>query len=165
MIDTDEHDEPLLVLGEAKSFGFGSINDETIGALKKVAERFPGAVMVVSTLREIGRYSLAEIACLRHLALWGRRKTHGGQPINPLIVLTGTELFAKHDISEAWKQIDGKEPHISIDFGDLHTLAEMTQQRYLGLQSHWERRAENSLPESMRNLLSVFRGRAAALGQ
>jgi hypothetical protein len=162
MMHTDERDEPLLVLGEAKSFGFGSINDEAIGALKKVAERFPGAVMVVSTLREIGRYSLAEVARLRHLALWGRRKTHQGQPINPLIVLTETELFSKHNISNAWKEIDGKEVRPSVDLYDLHTLAEMTQHRYLGLQSHWDRSAENSLPEPMRKLLSAIRGRAAA---
>jgi hypothetical protein len=158
LMDTDEHDEPLLVVGEAKSFGFGAINDEAIDSLKKVAERFPGAVMVVSTLREIGRYSLAEVARLRHLALWGRRKTHQGRPINPLIVLTGTELFAKHTISDAWKQIDGKEVHRSLDLSDLYTLAEMTQHRYLGLQ---DRPGENRLPESMSRLLSVIRSRAS----
>jgi hypothetical protein len=161
-IGLDELDEPVLVLGEAKSFGVGSINDATIGSLKTVAERFPGAMMVVSTLREIRNYSLAEVALLRHLALWGRRKRHRGQPINPLIVLTGTELFAKHNLSEAWKQIDGKEMHAAIDLHDLHTLAEMTQNRYLGLGPHWDRRTENSLPDFMRRLLSAIRGRAGS---
>jgi hypothetical protein len=41
-MDTDEHDEPRLVVGEAKSFGFGAINDEAIDSLKKVAERLYG---------------------------------------------------------------------------------------------------------------------------
>lgn len=161
MISTDERDEPLLILGEAKSFGVGSVNDEAIDSLKKVAERFPGAVMVVSTLRVIDDYSLAEIARLRHLALWGRRQTFEGKPINPLIVLTGTELFAQHFISNAWKEIDGKEVHASIDLRDPHTLAEMTQHRYLGLQSHWDRPVENRLPESMRRVLSAIRSRAS----
>jgi len=161
--DSHESDEPLLVLGEAKSFGVGSINDETILSLRKVAERFPGAVIVVSSLREIGDYSLAEIARLRHMALWGRRGTYEGQPINPLIVLTGTELFARHDISDAWKQIDGKETHAAIDLYDLHTLAELTQQRYLGLQPYWRPREESSVPEPMERLLSALWGRARVI--
>src|SRR5947207_4341788 len=50
--------------------------------------------------------SWAKLARLRHLALWGRREIHEGQPVN-LIVITGIELFAKHDIADAWKEIDG----------------------------------------------------------
>ncbi|TIT21630.1 MAG: hypothetical protein E5W70_16210 [Mesorhizobium sp.] len=155
----DERDEPILVLGEAKSFGVGSINDETIHSLKKVAESFPGAVLVVSTLREIDEYSLAEIARLRHLALWGRRKTHQAGPINPLVVLTGTELFARHGIADAWKQVDGKEMHPSVGLDDLHTLADLTQHRYLGLQSYWDRRDRSDVPEHMGRLLAAIRGR------
>lgn len=157
----DELDEPLLVLGESKSFGIGSINDETMDSLKRVAEQFPGAVMVVSTLKEIHDYSLAEVARLRHLALWGRRRTYEGQPINPLIVLTGTELFAMHSLSSTWNKIDGKEMHISIDLHDLHTLAEKTVLRYLGLGSHWDRSI--GLPDPMRRLLSAVRHRASGL--
>ena len=53
---SDEVDEPLLVLGEAKNFGIGSINDEAIDSLRTVAERFAGAVIVVSSLRAIQEY-------------------------------------------------------------------------------------------------------------
>jgi hypothetical protein len=163
LMGSEERDEPVLVVGEAKSFGVGSINDDAINSLKKVAQRFPGAVMVVSSLRDIGHYSMAEIARLRHLAVWGRRKTYEGEPINPLIVLTGTELFAEYGISNAWKEVDGKETHPVFDFHDLHTLAELTQQRYLGLKSHWERPEQNSFPQPMRSLLSLVRRRAGAL--
>ncbi|MGB8363100.1 MAG: hypothetical protein ACLQUZ_18220 [Rhizomicrobium sp.] len=160
-LGSDELDEPLLILGEAKSFGIGSVDDKAVSSLKSVAERFPGAVTVVSSLREFNHFSLGEIGRLRQLAIWGRRKTYEGRPINPLIVLTGTELFARHNIADAWKQIDGKEMHAAIDLHDLYTLAESTQRRYLGVQSHWEKHAGNSLPEPMRTLLSAVRGRAS----
>lgn len=160
---TDERDEPLLVLGEAKSFGVGSINGETIDALKKVAERFPGAVMVVSTLRVIHEYGLGEVARLRHLALWGRRETHKGLPINPLVVLTGTELFAKYDIATAWTEIDGQEVR-AFDLGNLHELARLTQRRYLGLQPSWyQQPTGSSLPEPMSRLLSAIQHRSSSL--
>lgn len=54
--------------------------------------------MVVSMLRSGGELTLGEIGRLRKLALWGRRVWHHGEPINPLMILTGTELFAMHGI-------------------------------------------------------------------
>lgn len=134
----EEREEPLLVIGEAKSFGRNTINDEAISTLKTVAERFPGAVMVVSTLRSAHELSLAEVARLRHLALWGRRAWREDQPINPLIVLTGTELFAELGIANAWSKIDGAQKHGRYDFRNLYTLSELTVNRYVGLDSHWD---------------------------
>lgn len=157
-LGTSERDEPLVVLGEVKSFGVGSVNDETIAALQDVAEKFPGAVMVVASLREIGEYSLEEIARLRRLALWGRRTPFPQS--NPLIILTGTELFADHGISNAWKKVDGKEVHPSYDFNDLYTLADMTQHRYLGLESRWHRDGNSDLPDHMSRLLAAIRFRS-----
>ena len=107
--------------------------------------------------------SLIEIARLRHLALWGRQEPYKGLPINPLIVLTSTELFARHNISDAWKKIDDKEIDPVIDLNDLHTLAQMTQQRYLALQPYY-RRKETSVPEPMRRLLSAIQSLARETG-
>lgn len=154
-----ERDEPLLVIGEAKSFGRNAINDEAVAALRTVAERFPGSVMVVSVLRDASDLSLAEIARLRRLALWGRRSRHEGQPINPLIVLTGAELFAEHGIAGAWRKIDGNEMHPIYDFHNLHTLSELTIGRYLGLGSHWDQAADGQALPVMANLLTLLRSR------
>ena len=66
----DERDEPLLVIGEAKSFGKNAINEDAVLGLRKVADRFPGSIMVVSSLREIGEYTAEELQRLRDLALW-----------------------------------------------------------------------------------------------
>jgi hypothetical protein len=100
----DERDEPLLVIGEAKSFGKNAISEDAVIGLRKVADRFPGAIMIVSSLREIGDYTADELQRLRDLALWGRREVYHGQPTNPLVVLTATELFARHGIRDAWKE-------------------------------------------------------------
>ncbi|NTJ35943.1 hypothetical protein G6K86_30475 [Agrobacterium rhizogenes] len=134
MLD-EERDEPLLVIGEAKSFGHGAINDDSVTALKKVAEKFPGSVMVVSILRDGGELTLAEVARLRSLALWGRRSSDKSS--NSLVVLTGTELFAQHGIYAAWKKEDGHERFRGHDFHDLLSLATLTQERYLGLVHQW----------------------------
>jgi hypothetical protein len=138
----DERDEPLLVIGEAKSFGKNAISEDAVIGLKKVADRFPGAIMIVSSLREISDYTADERQRLRDLALWGRREVYEGQPRNPLVVLTATELFARHGIFDAWKK-EGEAAeavHPSIDPADLHVLAELTQKRYLGLPGFWEER-------------------------
>jgi hypothetical protein len=47
----DEQDEPLMVIGEAKSFGKNSISESTVAGLKRVTNRFPGAIMIVSSAR------------------------------------------------------------------------------------------------------------------
>jgi hypothetical protein len=137
----DERDEPLLVIGEAKSFGRNAINEDAVLGLRKVANRFPGAIMVVSSLREISEYTADELQRLRDLALWGRRQVYEGQPINPLVLLTATELFARHGISDAWKKGEASEAVSNyIHPADLHTLAELTQKRYLNLPRFWEER-------------------------
>jgi hypothetical protein len=133
----EEKDEPILLVGEAKSFGKNSIDDDAVANLRQVAERFPGVMMVVSSLRPISDYSTAEIQRLTDLARWGRFRTLDGRPRNPLIVLTATELFSEHGITQAWKNIGGRAvqlvEHASVDFTDLYQLAEATQRLYLNL--------------------------------
>lgn len=157
----EERDEPQLVFGEAKSFGRNAINDDAVASLRKIAERFPGAVLVVSTLREPGELTLAEIARLRALAFWGREKDDG-EPGNPLIVLTAVELFAEHGVRSAWEQLDGEKIHSVYDFHDLHTLSDLTLERYLGLAPRWEpAAAAQSLP-AVKAILGLVRLRSEA---
>jgi hypothetical protein len=135
----DEREEPILIVGEAKSFGKNAIDDDAIASLRQVAERFPGAMMVVSSLRPISDYLPIEIQRMTELAEWGRLRTLNGRPRNPLIVLTGTELFCEHGIRQAWKDAGGRAAQMvapaAVDFTDLHQLAEATQHLYLGMPS------------------------------
>jgi hypothetical protein len=147
LIDGEERIEPYLLVGEAKSFGKNAIDEKAIASLKKVAERFPGALMVVSSLRKIAEYSPDEIIRLRELALWGRSHHRQGKPENLLIVLTGTELFAAHHIYDDWGE-DGEtgsfvRKYASIDLSNLHEVAELTQRRYLGIPTFGEELRQN----------------------
>jgi hypothetical protein len=156
----DERDEPLLVIGEAKSFGKNAIGEDAIIGLRKVANRFPGTIMIVSSLREISEYTADERQRLRDLALWGRREVYQGQPRNPLIVLTATELFANHGIFDAWKKMGGEAVHPSIDPADLHALAELTQKRYLDLPGFWgEWMKARDLAHQRRRLMKLIQTR------
>ena len=128
--------KPAFVIGEAKSFALDAISNDVVDGLKAVAERFPGAFMAVAVLKS--EFSAAERARLIPLAKWGRRRMHEGWPIHPLIVMTGTELFANWQIDHAWKEKGGKTKAFVelgyVDISDLYTFAELTQRIYLDLQ-------------------------------
>ncbi len=162
-LGSDEGDDPVLVVGEAKSFGRNSINEDAVVTLKKVVDRFPGAVMVVSTLRNGSELSLAEIGRLRRLAIWGRRSNIDGGAVNPLILFTQTELFANYGIDQAWEKIDGQRIHGYYDVDDLGTLADLTASRYLGLAERWDRQAQVQAPEPMLAILRLLKARAGAI--
>jgi hypothetical protein len=126
---------PVLIIGEAKSFAHHAITREVIDDLKRVAGRFPGAFMAVAVLKS--DFSPQEREGLTSLAKWGRRRSHEGWPMHPLIVMTGTELLANWYVKQAWKDKGGKtkalvEPAY-VDTSDIYTFAELTQQLYLDL--------------------------------
>jgi hypothetical protein len=126
---------PILVIGEAKSFAMNAITKEVIDGLKVVAERFPGAFSAVAVSPK--KFSADEKARLTAFAKWGRRRIHEGWPIHPLIVMTGTELFANRQIDQAWKDKGGKAKALIdpgwVDISNLYTFAEFTQLLYLDL--------------------------------
>jgi hypothetical protein len=156
----DEREEPLLVIGEAKSFGKNAISEDAIIGLRTVADRFPGAIMIVSSLSEISDYTTDELQRMRNLALWGRRDIYEGHPTNPLVVLTATELFAEHGIFNAWKETGGA-VHPPLAPTDLYTISELTLKRYLGLPGFWEeRRKVHDLAYQRRRLMKLIQGRA-----
>lgn len=144
-----------IVFGEAKSFGRdGSqhpsratgkaatkgdvIKQDDVERMKALAEAFPGAVLVFATMKEASELTNDEVARLRKLAEWGRgymresRRTRA-----PVIVLTGTELFAGYSLHSAWKEKGGKHERLIspgyVQLDQLKTLADLTQQLYLDM--------------------------------
>lgn len=91
IIDLEE--EPVLVFGEAKSFASESFRQEDVDRMRQLGERFPGAFLVFATLKDA--LSDTEKKLVGDLALWGRAVLTDGRPHSPVIVLTGTELFAQ----------------------------------------------------------------------
>ncbi|WP_257828996.1 hypothetical protein [Burkholderia glumae] len=131
-----------LLFGECKTYGPFEAKD--FDRMRYLAKMFPGAVLVFSTLRET--LSRKEITALTRLAKSGRKYWKPERPINPILILTGTELLSEMRPPYCWSEIDQKRfTHIV----DLIALCDATQQRYLNLPSWhedwrkaWERRRE-----------------------
>jgi hypothetical protein len=134
---------PELVIGEAKSLGQGELITATeLAKLKAVAAKLPEAVLVIATLRD--HFPSAEQKILKKFVAWGRRVNAYGEPTNPILILTSHELTMEHDLSSTWKSLGGR--HASFaDYRQVRTLsslADATQQIYLGIPSFHQEREE-----------------------
>ncbi len=131
-------DEPVFAIGEAKSFAEEAIHREDVTRLRVIASKLPGSFLVFAVLKDA--LSEAEKNRVARLALWGRTPLPDGRPRAPVIVLTGTEVFADQSVTDAWKQKGGRHAqlasHASIRLDNLRTLSDLTQQLYLGLPSY-----------------------------
>ena len=136
--DDSKHDtygDPKLVIGEAKSFGANAIKKKDMAQLKKAAEMLPNSIIAISVLKE--SFSNTEKALLKKFVEWARKPVNY-KPRHWVILLTGTELFAKHNISYAWK--DKGNPYNK--FSDYHCtrtlqgLSNSTQAIYLNMPSY-----------------------------
>jgi hypothetical protein len=150
----DEQDV-ITVFGEAKSFGEKCFGPKDILRMRQVAELFPGSFLVFAALKDILHEE--EKSLIADLARWGREPLENGLSRAPVIVLTGMELFCPWHISHSWKETDGLRKQFADDNGtrldNLWTLADATQQVYLGLPSRfdemrkrWERARQAANP-------------------
>jgi hypothetical protein len=117
-----------LLFGECKSYGLFEKKD--YGRMRYLAKMFPGAVLVFSTLRKtLSRKEIAEIA---KIAKAGRKYWKAEQPVNAVLILTGTELFADVPPPYCWDDATKKRFEHVHGFLDL---CDATQQLYLNLPS------------------------------
>ena len=151
MFGTDRPTE--IVFGEAKSFGKVGEDiflDVDVDRMKRLAMRFPGSICVFATLKDGAALTRNEVARIRKFAEWGREYNRDRRQTRaPVILLTGTELFAAHDLSHAWKEKGGRHAELIapayVSTERLTLIADFTQQLYLGMPSYhdWtERRWE-----------------------
>ena len=146
-------DEPTqIVFGESKSFGKDAFKSEDLMRMKSIACRYPGATLVFATLKEAEELSRDEIQRIRKLAEWGREYDRNQRQTRaPVIILTGTELLTPHHLEGIWKKKGGKHAKLIgpgyVRLDNLRTLADITQQVYLGMPSYstwhqakWEKR-------------------------
>jgi hypothetical protein len=146
-----------LVFAECKTGG--EFQSKDIRRMKYVAERFPGAVLVFSTLK--AELTDREKRILRPLVNRGRKYWKTGRPHNPVLILTGCELFAEIAPPYCWKNAGTA----AAKYADLHlheglnTLCDLTQQIYLGMDSnaayHEQRRMKRSARLSQKIQASV----------
>lgn len=132
-----EQNEGLL-FGECKTYGQFEAKD--VARMRELAETFPGAILVFSTLRET--LTAKEISSIGKLATFGRRHWKAERSINPVLVLTGTELLSWQRPPYCWPETERER------FAHVHgflALCDATQQRYLNLpplHQEWQRRRE-----------------------
>jgi len=141
-----------LVFGEAKSFGRDCFTSEDVDRMRRLAVAIPGVVLVFATMKPADELSKEEIARISALARWGRHyEVRARRTRAPVIVLTGTELFADHSLSGAWEAVGGRHAEFIapayVRPDNLRVLADLTQQLYLGMEPYhaamrrrWERR-------------------------
>jgi hypothetical protein len=143
-------EEPVLIFGEAKSFASEGFKSNDVERMSKVAGKFPGAFIVFATLKD--GLSDDEKSFIGEIAMQGRATLENGRPRSPVIVLTGTELFASWSLGEAWRQKGGQHARFaepaSVRLDNLWTLAQLTQQLYLGLPDPLQI-ASSSIRDSM----------------
>lgn len=148
-------DETAVIFGEAKSFASEAIKAKDCSLLKELGRRFPGTFLVAAVMK--AKLSANERRLLNALASWGRIPGSDGMPRSPVIVLTGTELFADGGLEEAWKQLGGayeKAMKSYVGPFNLWKLADCTQQIYLGMSPYatWRRqRYETRLKRRQRD--------------
>jgi hypothetical protein len=98
----DNDKPPQLIIGEAKSAGKGElIKPRDLAQLKAVANKLPGAIIVVAVLRD--HFLASEKKILKSFVTWARRLNSFGEPTNPVMLLTSRELFMDHFISATWE--------------------------------------------------------------
>lgn len=130
-----------ILFGEAKSFGKDAFEDRDVARMRGLAERYPGAIFVFATMRNGEDLTADEITRIRRFAEWGRKHDRSRRRTRaPVIVLTGTELFAAHSLEQAWKDKGGRHAQLIepawIRTENLTTIADLSQQLYLGMPSY-----------------------------
>ena len=129
---------PETVFGEAKSFGKVAFKKRDVDNMKLLAQKFPGSILVFATMREGKDLSKGEINRIKKLAEWGREYDEERKYTQaPVIVLTGTELFATDSLKSTWNDKGGKHKDLiespRTRIYNLRVLADLTQQLYLGM--------------------------------
>src|SRR5262249_11332610 len=121
-----------LIFAECKTYN--EFERKDVDRMSLLAGQFPGAIIVFSTLRK--SLTTRERDLLRVVANKGRRYFKAERPYNPVMVLTGTELFADWRPPKCWQDAGISVPpsyNHSAQSELLH-LCDATQQLYLDLE-------------------------------
>lgn len=121
-----------VMFGECKTFGI--FEQQDFLRMKNLAKQFPGAILIFCTLRK--KLNKDEIKQITKIAKAGRKYWKSEKPINPVLILTGNEIFSNWGAPQCWKDMGLKKQFDHI-YG-LLDLCNATQQIYLNLPSWHE---------------------------
>ena len=128
----------LAIFVEAKSYGEedGIFKRKDVDRMREIGKLFPGSVLVFATLnRQLTR---SDEDLIRPLAEQGRAPYRGDDWTNPVVVLTGQELFSESGPPYCWDDIPeaGEVRRRFRSTGSLSDLADATQQLYLDMEPY-----------------------------
>ena len=116
-----------LIFAECKTFNdFEKKKD--VDKMVDLGDAFPGAILVFATLKE--SLNQKENTIFRSVVNRSRKHRKNNRPFNPILILTGTELF----LQSFWQS------HLD-EWGptrDMSELCDLTQQLNLGIDSWYE---------------------------
>ncbi len=131
--------KPYLIFGECKTFDnkknvFG---EEDIKKMNKIGNLFPKSVLAFCTLRN--SLTTNEKRMISRFAKERRGKKDDDKKQNPVLVLTGIELFSFSGPPYCWADAGGKFAKFAENyrnFGEIDELCYATQQLHLGLEPY-----------------------------
>ncbi len=113
---------------------FNSFRQKDVDKMADLGKAFPGAIITFAKLEEHLREEEKTILCA--LVNRSRKNRLNNRPFNPVLILTGKELFWKSDFSEWWKKRGGMRMAVNSREGMLE-LCDFTLQTNLGIDS-WD---------------------------
>jgi hypothetical protein len=130
-----ERTDPILILGECKTHDLFEAKD--VRRMKSLAEAFPGAVIAFCTLRK--QLEPVEKKRITQLAQRGRRHLRADMWHNPVLILTGIELFSDHGPPYCWQDAGGSFAQFANTYrghDEIQELCGATQQLHFGMESY-----------------------------
>ena len=135
-----ENSKPELILAECKTFN--SFQKKDAVRMVNLGKAFPEAVLVFATLNEC--LSEEEKMILRPIAHRCRKFPKYKRSFNPVLILTGTELFSEAHLALSWQKAGHKRSEFTWNKIRSHLLelCDFTQQIYLDMDP-WDQSLEN----------------------
>jgi len=140
---------PFLIFSECKSFN--SFKPSDMRRMRLITKQFEGSVIVFSTLKD--SLTNTEKKLLRPFVNRCRRYWKAERPYNPVLILTGNELFADRPPPRNWEDLSDIHQKFALSQKNLSGLLELcdaTQQLYLDmdpwhswLMDRWKKRDSN----------------------
>lgn len=124
-----------LLFAECKSYGRFELRD--IERMTTLGAEFPGAILVFATFRKA--LSEREKRMLRKVAKRGRKYSVLDPNHNPVLVLTGIELFANFRPPKSWEDAGGRFAEFARthrEYPEILGLCDCTQQLHLDMESY-----------------------------
>jgi hypothetical protein len=119
------------LFAECKSYN--EFKQKDFERMRAVAKQFPGAILAFCTLRTT--LTTGEVRELKRITTAGMRQWKTERPVNPVLILTGRELFNSVGAPYCWDGLSipewAKHAHTVLN------LCNATQSIYLELP-HWQ---------------------------